>query len=326
MNKRIYILFTFLAVTVLLMPHSGNAADFAKVGTVGTQFLKIPVGARGVGMGNAFSALSDDGTAMFWNPAGLIHIQGTTVSLENVQWLADIQYNAVAVAHNLNPSWSLGFFVTSLNSGEIERTTVERPEGTDSYFSVTDVMVGATAATQLTNKFSFGANIKYVRENLDDEIAAAWAVDVGTMYDTRWKTIKLSMNIRNFGPEMQLAGNFHDFNNGVRLDNPTEFLPYHFPMTFKMGFTAEPYKTEMHRLTIVGDLEHPNDNVERYNLGSEYAYQEMFFLRAGYTFRHDLLGLSTGMGAKWKGFGIDYAYSDFGILEMVQRFNISFTF
>ena len=34
------------------------------------------VGARALGMGNAFTAVADDATAGFWNPAGLIQWQG----------------------------------------------------------------------------------------------------------------------------------------------------------------------------------------------------------------------------------------------------------
>jgi hypothetical protein len=38
------------------------------------EFLKIPVGARAVGMGGAFTAVADDATALWWNPAGMIYL------------------------------------------------------------------------------------------------------------------------------------------------------------------------------------------------------------------------------------------------------------
>ena len=37
----------------------------------GYTFVKLGVGVRPVAMGNAFTAISDDGNAVFWNPAGL---------------------------------------------------------------------------------------------------------------------------------------------------------------------------------------------------------------------------------------------------------------
>ena len=313
-----------IAVSLLLAGSAVQAEEFAKVGTVGSQFLKIPVGARGVAMGNAFAALSNDHTAMFWNPAGLVNIKNTGIMLEQVNWLVDINYNAVAAATNLGSFWSVGIFASTLNSGDIPETTVQQPNGTGNNFSVTDMMAGVTVATRLTDKFSFGANVKYVREDLAGEIASTMAVDVGTMYDTRWNTVRLAMAIRNFGPEIQLDGGYNDFDNGTQASEETEFLPYHFPMTFRLGVAFDPVMTATQRVTLIGELEHPNDNLERVNIGSEYAFQEMFFLRGGYTFRHDTLGLSAGLGAKWNMFAIDYAFSNFGILDSVHRFSIQF--
>jgi hypothetical protein len=38
------------------------------------EFMKVPVGARAIGMGGAFSAVSDDATAPYWNPAGMVYL------------------------------------------------------------------------------------------------------------------------------------------------------------------------------------------------------------------------------------------------------------
>src|SRR5262249_40893470 len=38
------------------------------------EFLKVPVGARAIGIGGAFVAVDDDATAPYWNPAGLIYL------------------------------------------------------------------------------------------------------------------------------------------------------------------------------------------------------------------------------------------------------------
>ncbi|MFH0883058.1 MAG: PorV/PorQ family protein [bacterium] len=315
-----------LVVGLLLAGSPLYAGDFAKVGTTGSDFLKIPIGTRGVAMGNGFSALSNDITAMFWNPAGLTNMKGKGVYLERINWLADISYNAVGVAYNLNPFWAVGVFGAVMNSGDIPVTTVEQQNGTGETFSVNNFVAGVSIASKLTDKFSFGANIKYVHEDLDKEISGSYAVDVGTIYDTRWNTMRISMNIRNFGPEIQLAGEYHDWDNGAQLPDPQSYLAYHFPMVFRLGVALDPIQSATNRLTVVGELEHPNDNVERINVGGEYAFQEMFFLRGGYTFNHDSLGMSAGVGAKFAGFEIDYTISDFSVLDLVHRFSIQFGF
>ncbi len=303
-----------------------TAGEFAKVGTVGSQFLKIPVGARGTAMGNAFSTISDDISSPFWNPAGLVFAEGTQVMVERVEWLADMGYNAIVVSHQVENVGTIGLFVTAFSSGDMDETTVQQPDGTGRTFDVTNMLIGGTYAFRLTDKFSFGANLKYVREDLDGDVANSWAVDMGTRYDTGWKTLRLTMNIRNFGPEIQLGGTYYDYDNGTRLEEPSEYLAYHFPMIFRLGLAADPWVTPEHRLTIAAELEHPNDNLERLNVGGEYAFTEMFFLRGGYTFGHDTLGMSAGLGAEWNNFGVDYAYSDYGILEAVHRFCVRFSF
>lgn len=326
MNRRTMTQLGLAVLIALLVATGGAHAEFAKVGTTGADFLKLPVGARGVGMGSAFTAVSDDATAIFWNPAGLTKVPGTSVMFEHVTWFADITYDAIGASYRVNDTFTVGGFALAMGSGDMEVTTVEQPNGTGENFNVTNITGGVSLGMNLTDKFSFGTNLKYVREDLDTEVASNFAIDVGVMYDTQWNTIRLSMAVRNFGPEMQLDGGYFDYDNGAIAETQTEFLPYHFPMIFKLGVAMDPVRNDMHRLTIAGDLEHPNDNVERINLGAEYGFQELFFLRGGYTFRHDTLGLSAGVGAAWQNFGVDYAFSQFGVLEDVHRFNISFSF
>ena len=54
---------------VLCMPYLLGAQEFAKVGTSGTQFLKLGVGARSVGLGGAFVAVVNDASSVYWNPS-----------------------------------------------------------------------------------------------------------------------------------------------------------------------------------------------------------------------------------------------------------------
>lgn len=326
MRSRLTSYIAIVVVGLLLVAGAAEAQDFAKVGTAGAKFLEIPIGSRGVAMGSAYNSVSNDMTAMFWNPAGLVHSNNTNVMVERVNWFADISYNIVGVSHSINEFWAVGFYGAAMGSGDIDVTTVEQQNGTGETYSVTNVVAGVSVATRLTDKFSIGGVLKYVREDLDTEVSNSWAVDLGTMYDTNWRTVRLSMAIRNFGPEIQLDGGFYDYVNGQQQSTQTEWLEYSYPLSFRMGLAADPLSTPTQRLTVSAELEHPSDNIERINLGGEYAFQEMFFLRGGYTFRHDTLGLSAGLGVKWSTFSIDYAYSHYGVLEGVHRFGIQFGF
>ncbi|NQS98064.1 MAG: PorV/PorQ family protein [candidate division Zixibacteria bacterium] len=313
-----------LWVLILLIPVTAFSSEFAKVGTVGAQFKKIGIGARGAAMGGAYEAVSNDITAVFWNPSGLVNIDQTSVFVSHINWLADIGYDALAVAKYFPGIGVFAFSVSYMNSGDIERTTVENPDGGIGDFSTDHMMAGITYARRLTDKFSFGANLKFVRERLDDQSSNAWATDLGIQYYTGFHSLRLGMSIRNFGPEIQLSGDYWDLDNGVPLSEPTEYLPFHFPMTFKLGAAMELYDSEQSRFTVAADIVHPNDNVERINAGAEAMMWNKICFRGGYCFEHDTAGPSFGVGFLWQKLTVNYSYSDFGVLDWVQRFDFIF--
>ena len=63
-----------LAVVVLVTTATSVAAQGVSLNRTGS-------GARAAGMGNAFIAVSDDGTAASWNPAGLAQLREAEFSL-----------------------------------------------------------------------------------------------------------------------------------------------------------------------------------------------------------------------------------------------------
>jgi len=55
------------------------------------EFLKIPVGARAVGMGGAFGAVADDATAPFWNPAGMVYLPYKEAFLQHAEQFGSLE-------------------------------------------------------------------------------------------------------------------------------------------------------------------------------------------------------------------------------------------
>src|SRR5690349_6062804 len=71
----------------LLLAMAGLAVAAAPAGATkyAAEFLKIPVGARAVGMGGAFCAVADDATSPFWNPAGMVYLPYKEVFLQHAE-------------------------------------------------------------------------------------------------------------------------------------------------------------------------------------------------------------------------------------------------
>ncbi|MBN2414106.1 PorV/PorQ family protein [candidate division KSB1 bacterium] len=336
----------FISITLIFgLFQVTMAQQFAKVGTAGTQFLKIGTGARNVGLGNACVAIVDDASAVFWNPGGLAKVDNYSVMVSHIRWFADIQLNSVSIAKTLPGIGTIGLSALFLGSGEMDITTYQFQEGTGETFSKNDMMVGISFSRYLTDKFSFGGTLKYVREDYgtineitgDDEITSALAFDVGAVYQTGFKSLRMGISIQNFGPEMQIPGKYKDI---IGFDSKTQeyvtepednYRPYHIPLLFRAGVAYDLLETAANKITVAGDLVHLNDNVEQVNLGGEYWFNNLICIRGGYIGNHDSANFSVGgslnlslsqLGAA----SLDYSYTDFGILDFVHQMSMTFSF
>lgn len=336
---------TIIFGLILLIPFVlfAQEKDATKVGITAAPFLEIGVGSRAIGMGGAFVATANDASALYWNPAGVAGMRNGQLLLMHSQWLAGITFQFAGVVIPLGPVGTIGATITSLNSGEMDVRTIDQPEGTGEIFSTNDLALGLTYARNLTDRFSVGVNAKYIHQKIWHEKAQGFALDFGTLFNTGFHHLRIGAALTNFGTEMRLTGKellvFYDIapnilgnNERVPANLQTEAWP--LPMTFQFGLATEMLKSTTQRLTIAIDALHPYDNTESLNLGGEYAFREMIFLRTGY---RDLF-LKDGEQSWTFGLGIanrlvgtlnvsfDYAYTDFGRLENSQRFSVLITF
>ena len=329
-----------IALAVLLgLTNTAVAGEFSKIGTVGAQFLKIGMGARYVGMGEASVACVNDAYSMYWNPAGLTELSSVNLSLTNVDWIMDVQLNHVTFGKPLGDYSAFGVSLTALSMGEMEVTTVEQPEGNGETFTSSSYSLSLGYARKLTDRFSVGINGKYIWERISEERASGFAFDFGTLFYTGFKSLRIGMNIANLGPEMKMDGpelgayydpqpgnpNYDDVKSKLAVD------PYDLPLTFRFGLAYDLIESPESKLTLSVEAKHPNDNIQQASFGGEYQWNELFSLRAGYKFNYEEEGLTFGGGLKLKAgektnLDINYAWADFSRLQNVHRFSLGFEF
>lgn len=327
-----YILPVALAILIIA---PGVAFGQAKVGTAGAQFLEIGISARAIGMGEAFLGMADDASALYYNPAGVALLEQKELMITHIEYPADIQYEFLGLVLP-TPQWygNVGIALYWLHMDDMPVTTYEHPRGTGQTFTAADMALGLTYSASLTDHFSLGITLKYINSFLETEKATGWAADVGTFYQTGFRGFNISMIIANFGPDMKFI---------------TETYP--LPIDFRFGTSINIIDQGNQKLTWALQASRPNDNLEKFNSGLEYWFNDTFALRVGKKFNYDYVnngnlieetgfeerrdfdvtsGMTFGGGLRLPfssyTMQIDYAFQNMGYLDNVHRFSFDLRF
>jgi hypothetical protein len=319
-----YITFIFL---ILIMPVTVRAQLFPvlggqRAGISTAQFLKIGVGGRATALGEAFVAIANDASALYWNPAGLVQFQEDQVMFSHNSWVVDINHEFLGAVYHLDETNAFGISLTALTMQDMKVTTEFAPFGTGEYFGFSDLGIAITYSRKMTDQFSFGGTVRYIEETLDKLKMRGVMIDLGTYYWTGLGSTRFAVAVSNFGN--QLAPDGEVVLVGKR--KKSEWQAFSPPTIFRIGFAFEPIENEEHKLTTSFQLNHPNDNSENVVAGAEYSWNRMLYLRAGYKLNVDEQNFSFGAGINFPisfaNFNLDYAYSDFTRLGSTHRFSI----
>lgn len=330
-NKILLILLVFVISTT-----NNSAQDYQKLAQTGFQFLSVISDARAAAMGDAMTSLQIGSSALFFNPAGMADIQGLfDVTGSTNKWIADITHTTFSAAFN-PADGDYGVFGLSaqiVDYGEFERTIVTSdPLGYADLgtFKLTALAVGLGYAKEITDRFSVGGQIKWIRQDLGESTIAIIAdgdtsaqtvsnnlsplvFDFGTQFKTGIESIVFGMSVRNFSKEVQYA------NEGFQA-----------PLIFTLGISMNvmdlldelPFDQSLY---VCLDASHYRDHLEQIKIGLDYKIMEMFSLRGGYSSSNDENDFSFGLGITKYGFVFDYAYTPFGVFNNVQRFTVRFS-
>lgn len=318
-------------------------SDVSKVGITAAPFLEIGMGARALGMGGAFVGTADDVSALYWNPAGIARSSTMQFMFMHSKWIADINVNWAAMSVPMGAFGSLGLSLTALDYGDMQVRTIDQPDGTGEIFNASDLAVCASYSRALLDRFLIGGNVKYIRQSIWHETASGMALDFGTLFITGLKGLRIGASLTNFGTDMRMEGKdvlvFHDIDpyitgNNERVPANLQTEKWSLPLNFQFGLAMDVVQTPQNLLTIAVDAVHPYDNTESLNVGAEYGFRKIFFLRAGFRdlfLRDGEQGPSFGMGLANHFVGnmsmqFDYAYADFGRLENVQYISFSLSY
>src|SRR5262245_6333656 len=183
-------------LVALLLTGTFSFASTA-AGTSGGQVLSIPVGARAIGMGEAYTAMADDVSSLYWNPAGIAILNQSEASFMYNQWLKDLTYNNASVGVPLEHG-GIGASVSYLSYGNIDGFDSNgNAAGTVKAYSDVATLGGGI----LGDMWSAGLNLKAVQGQLADVKATGFAADLGASLiypkEVMGGTLRAAATLRN---------------------------------------------------------------------------------------------------------------------------------
>lgn len=300
-----------------------------RIGTAAMTFLKIDIGAQAAAMSGASVAMANDASTLYWNPAAAAYVAGNYLTLNHIEWPVDIQYEYLGYLHHIPDIGTFGISFGMLHMDDMEVTTEYHPTGNGEYFRYFDTFTAFTYSLKITDRFSAGTSVKYVKEHLAGLEMSGWMMDFGTFYWTGYRSLRFAVSLVNFGEDLRPGGSY---NKKSQDGNFTEekYEAFSPPTTFRVGTAMDVYSSEEYTFTTSFQINHPVDNAENAVIGLEFDYLKYLFLRAGYRINYDEEELTYGAGffvpIMETNLALDYAYKEFNNLGSTHQFSLGFSF
>lgn len=289
MKKLAVIILSFITV----MPVFGADTYIRPSSILGFSVLDIPIGCKAIGMGDAFTAVADDSSAVSRNPAGLSAIRDIEIGLEYKKWFMDSSIMYLMGSLPL-PVGTLGANVTYSSMGFFEQKDADGYL-TGKVYNPFAVNAAVGYGLDIFSNLSAGASAGVVYQTVAEESYADFYFDIGAI-----------------GRPVDI------FAMGISVQNLGAPADYPVPLNLKGGLALLALSTLDHRLVLSADVTYQPYFGRTFSAGGEYRLFNMVSLRGGYKFRFDKNnpddpgGLRAGAGFETGIFKLDYSLMNYG--------------
>ena len=294
------------------------------------QFLSLGFGARALGMGEAFVAIADDPSSIYYNPAGLALREPLEKGAEG----ANTKNSELLISHSWHIqdtgltqlayiSRSAGFSLTYFSAGSLEGRDDAGNIKPD--FTADDIAFSGGYALK-TGPLMAGGAIKALRQRIDSSAATALCADAGVLYGFKALPLTLGLSMSNIGTRVKF-----------------EHESFPLPVVYRAGLALRTGGSFPGILSAEIDL--PNDSSAVFRAGVEYTGFKLVAFRAGYRTTpgsqrsaisgkgfgdsqalSELYGFFMGLGFTLNQISIDYALLPYGELGNSHRFSLNMKF
>ncbi len=316
-NAFLYWTILTLCVATCTFHKSEAATKFAG------DFLAFGAGARALGMGGAFVAVSDDATAVYWNPAGLTQLRKKeAIVMHSERFGGEFKYDLFGVALPIEQLGGVGINVVRVGSDDIKFTELPDPSEEISgrnrprvskIVSNTDYGIFLSNGRRVFTDLSLGGSIKFITRSIGDNTAFGYGIDIGVLY-TSSVGFSIGLNLAD------VTSTKITWDTGAK-DKIEPSLILGAAYTWNLPF-PESKITGAFSSDVGGESSSGIDTGTN-NSGVEYWYRDTIAIRAGFQGGN----LTAGAGLRlYRKFGLDLAFLSHDDLDNTYPISASLQF
>jgi len=306
----------FSIVALLLISLVATAKSETADGGYAGAFYQVPIGARATALGGAYIAISDDGTAPLFNPAGIARLNRPIFSSSYRFMQLDRSMGYAAAITPIRGDAAIGVSWLYAGSGKVEERDADGYElGREFYQN--NHQFSIIFAKSFDRRFSLGVNISYIMSRMPKFDASSVGFDLGGMLyvdqffnrekrgNTTVQDIRVGVSVKNISKKLRWVSD--KYNMTYSTTESGYIQEDKVPTEFGLGISARFLER---RLLVSGDIVKNTEQDPDLHLGAEYFVMKQFMLRSGYSAGRFVAG--TGyvfvVGGKHQ-LAIDYAFS-----------------
>ncbi len=318
------------ALALLLPAHAAWATKYAGA------FLESGygggIGARASGMGNAFVSIANDGSASYWNPAGMVlvtHRETTAMHAERFGSLVNYDAFGYVQVQNRETSRRSAFGFSAIRSGvdDIPFTRVDSVAGQpvqviDRLESWSEWAFLFSYGRLVRESLSLGGSVKVIRKSIDADNAIGFGFDLSALARP-WRALSVGLSVQDAVSTILIwDGRTETISPTAKFGMSYPFTPALIGGTFVVAadvdgrFEGRKFAAQRWAGAVSGD----------FHLGAEYWYRELLALRAGSDEGNFTAGAGLRFPFGYRSVGLDYAFLAHNDLDDSHRVSALFKF
>jgi hypothetical protein len=271
--------FTLALAAGMLLPLTANAADY---GGYAGAYLQLSVNPRATGMGNAFAAVSDDVSGLFFNPGAAAQLKRISFGGAYRVLSMDRSLQQLAIIFPVRDEAAIGFSAEFASMGGIQgRNRLGDPTGEldnlEGVFSI-------TFARRFSDILSLGGNARYYYKKLENTAAYSAGFDIGSMIHLKRgetlpaefpvELLRLGAALRNVSAKYPWGTGDYWQTQGSLGSDVTDEVPL-------AGIVGVSVLTMNSKLLLAVDVEKTEHKSIKLYAGAEYRMNRYAALRSG---------------------------------------------